>query len=108
MEKAEHDLAETKRDLEVYKKAFCIAERDRHDLEERFEREKQSLNDEICQLRENEARVREERFEQEKQALNEGIFQLKVRSSPPHVQCKVGCFEFPRDKSCSSMMTRWC
>ena len=34
LEEAKHDLAETKRDLEVYKKAFCIAERDRHDLEE--------------------------------------------------------------------------
>ena len=40
LEEAKRDLAETRRDLEVYKKALSTAERDKHDLEERFEREK--------------------------------------------------------------------
>ena len=73
LEKAEHDLAETKRDLEVRKKALYISDSGRRDLEERFEREKQALIDEICRLREREARVRNERFEQERQDLNDGI-----------------------------------
>ena len=73
LEKAEHDLAETKRDLEVCKKALYISDSGRRDLEERFEQEKQALIDEICRLREREARVRDERFEQERQDLNDGI-----------------------------------
>ena len=74
-------LEETNRDLAVYKKALCNAERDMRDLAERFEQEKQALNDEIRQLREYVMHGREERFEQEKQTLNDGILQLKVRSS---------------------------
>jgi len=44
-------LEDTKRDLEVFKKAYYKAERDMHDREERFELEKQALSDEINQLR---------------------------------------------------------
>lgn len=73
MEKAEHDLAETKRDLEVCKKALYISDSDRRDLEGRFEREKQALIDEISRLREREAPVRDGRFEQERQDLNDRI-----------------------------------
>lgn len=85
LEEAKRDLAETRRDLEVYKMAFSIADRDKRNLEERFQQEKQALNDEIRQLRERGAQGREETFEQEKQALTDGILQLKVRPSlaPP-------------------------
>lgn len=44
-------LEETKRDLEVFKKAYYKAERDMHDREAWFEQEKQTLNDEIHQLK---------------------------------------------------------
>ena len=44
-------LEEAKRDLEVFKKAYYKAEREMHDREERFEQEKQTLSDEIHQLR---------------------------------------------------------
>jgi hypothetical protein len=44
-------LEEAKCDPEVFKKAYYKAERDMHDREERFEREKQALNDEIRELR---------------------------------------------------------
>jgi len=56
-------LEETKRDLEVFKKAYYKAEREMHD--------------------------REARFEQEKQAWNDEIHQLKVRLFPPHIQHEV-------------------
>jgi len=83
LEEAKRHLAETRLDLEVYKKAFSIAERDRRDLEERFEHEKQALNDEIRQLKERAGMYDGEgMFEQEKQALNDGILQLKVRLFP--------------------------
>ena len=82
LEEAKRDLAETRLDLEVYKKAFSIAERDRRDLEERFEQEKRTLNDEIRQLRQRGMYGSEERFEQERQALKDGILQLKVRPFP--------------------------
>lgn len=87
LEEAKRDLAETRRDLEAYKKAFSIAERDRH-LEERFERERQTLNDEIRQLRERGIRGYEEVFEQEKQALNDGILRLEVSLFPPKFDAK--------------------
>ena len=72
-------LEETNRDLAAHKKALCNAERDMRDLAEKFEQEKQALNDEIRQLREYGMHDREERFEQ---ALNDGILQLKVRLPP--------------------------
>ena len=72
LEQAEHDLAETKRDLEVYKEAFYNAERDKRDLEERFEKEKQALNDEIRQLRENSMQGCEEGLEREGRDLGDG------------------------------------
>lgn len=77
-------MEETRRDLGVYKRAFSIAERDKRDLEERFEREKQALSDENRQLRERGMHVHEERFERARQALNDGILQLKVRLFPLH------------------------
>jgi len=43
--------------------AYYNAEREIHDLGERFEWEKQVLNDEIHRLREHEAHCREGRFE---------------------------------------------
>ena len=73
------DLAGTRCDLEAYKKALSIAERDKRDLEERFKQEKQVLNDEIRQLRERVMQDREELFEREKRALNDGILRFKVR-----------------------------
>ena len=76
MEETEHDLEETRRDLAVFKRAFLNAERDKHHLKERFEQEKQALNDEIRQLREPGIHGRVEMFEQ---ALKDGILQLKVR-----------------------------
>ena len=95
LEEAERDLAETRRDLDVYKKAFSIAERDKRDLEERFERERQTLSDEIRQLKERDAHGGG--FEQEKQALNDGIHQLKVRL--PSIQFEVvGHFGYLRQK----------
>lgn len=76
-----------KRDMKVYKRAFFSAERDRHDLEERFEREKQALNDEIRQLRERDTHAYEERLEQERQVLKDAIFQFKViLLSPPNAR----------------------
>ena len=45
-------LEEAKRDLEAFKNAYYRAERDMRDLEARFEKEKQALNDEIRWLRE--------------------------------------------------------
>ena len=79
------DLAETKRDMKAYKRALFSAGRDRHDLEERFEREKQALNDEVRQLRERGMRTYEE-------ALNDGILRLKVRlllPCPMQGRCRV-------------------
>ena len=98
LEGTKRDLEETRRDLEVYKKAFSTAERDKRDLEERFEQEKQALNDEIRELRDRVIHGQEERFEQEKQALNDGILQLKVRLFPPQSDTNLafGCFGFPR------------
>ena len=78
LDEAKHDLEETKRDLEVFKRAFLNAERDKHDLKERFEQEKQALNDEIRRLREPGMHGRAEMFEQ---VLKDGILQLKVRPS---------------------------
>jgi len=52
LEGAKRDLAETRRELEAYKEAALIAERNRRDLEERFEQERQALKAEIRQLRE--------------------------------------------------------
>ena len=72
LEEAEHDLAETKRDLEVYKEAFYNMERDKRDLEERFEKDKQALNDEIRQLRENGMQGCEEGLEREGRDLGDG------------------------------------
>ena len=71
LEEAEHDLTETKRDLEVYKEAIFTAEREKRDLEKRFEKEKQVLNDEIRQLRENGMQGREG-LEHERQVLGDG------------------------------------
>jgi len=76
-------LEEARRDLDMYKKAFFDAERAKRDLEERFEEEKQALNDEIRQLRECSVHGLGERFGQGAQALNDGIPQLKVRLFPP-------------------------
>ena len=83
--------------MKVYERAFFNAERDRHDLEERFEREKQALNDEIRQLREHGMHVYEERLKQERQVLEDGIFQLKVNAFFLHIRCEVivRCFGFP-------------
>ena len=95
LEEAKRDLAETRRDLEVYKKAFSIAEQDKRDLKERLEQEKQARNDEIRQLRERSMYGGEERFEQEKQALKDGILQLKVRAFP-HIRYEaIGCLGSP-------------
>ena len=44
-------LGEAKRELEAFKKAYYKAEGEMHDREERFEQEKQALNDEIHQLK---------------------------------------------------------
>jgi len=66
LEEAKRDLAETRRDLEAYKEAVSIAERDRRDLEESFEQERQALRAEIRQLRERGMQGGEGRFEQEK------------------------------------------
>jgi hypothetical protein len=44
-------LEETKRDLDVFKKAYYKAEREIREHEERFEQEKRTLNDEIIQLK---------------------------------------------------------
>ena len=65
LEDAKRDLAETRRNLEAYKEAFSIAERDRRDLEERFEQERQALKTEIRQLKERDMQGSEARFEQE-------------------------------------------
>jgi len=65
------------------KRAFSIAERDKRDLEERFERERQALNDEIRQLKERAMYGYEEMFKQGRQALDDGIIQLKVKFFPP-------------------------
>ena len=81
-------LEEAKRDLEVYKKAFFIAEREKRDLEERFGQERLALNDEIRQLKERGTHNHEERFEREREALNDGILELKVRLFPP-IESKV-------------------
>ena len=101
-------LEETNRDLAVYKKALCNAERDMRDLAERFEQEKQALNDEIRQLREYGMRDREERFEQEKQALNDGILQLKVRLPPCSMQDHLRTFRVLPHKWFSCMVTGLC
>ena len=77
LEETKRDLAETKRDMKAYKRALFSAERERHDLEERFEREKRALNEEVRQLRERDMRTYEE-------ALNDGILRLKVRLFPPY------------------------
>lgn len=68
LEEAKRDLEETKRELAVYK---AKAERGRHDLEERFEREKQALSDEIRQLRGRNMHDREEILEQGRRTLDE-------------------------------------
>jgi len=44
-------LREVQQDLRAFKKAYYRAESEMHDLEEKFEREKQALNDEIHRLR---------------------------------------------------------
>jgi len=56
-------LEEAKRDLEAFKNAYYRAERDMRDLEGRFEKEKQELNEEIRWLRECSTHCHEERFE---------------------------------------------
>ena len=73
LEEAKRDLAEMRRNVEVYK-ALYIAECDRRDLEQ----EKRALKDEIHELKERSMHGREEKFEQEQRALNDGILQLKV------------------------------
>ncbi|KAF9645684.1 hypothetical protein BDM02DRAFT_3101039, partial [Thelephora ganbajun] len=50
-------LEETKRDLEVFKKAYYKAESEMHDREARFEQERQALADEIYHLKAREKRV---------------------------------------------------
>ena len=56
-------LEEAKRDLEAFKNAYYRAERDMRDLEGRYEKERQALNDEIRWLRECGIHCREERLE---------------------------------------------
>jgi len=97
LEEAKQDLVEARRDLEAYRRAFSTTERDRRDLEERSEREKQALNDEIRQLKERGMPGREEWFEQAKQALNDGILQLRVRLFPRVCDAK---FRLPSYKRC--------
>ena len=65
LEEAKRDLAETRRDLEAYKEALSIAERDRRDLEERFKQERQALKAVIRQLEKCNMQGGEARFEQE-------------------------------------------
>ena len=52
LEEARRDLEETKRDLALHKEALSNSKRDRNDLEEMFEHERQALSDEIRRLRE--------------------------------------------------------
>lgn len=76
-------LEEANRDLDVFKKAYYRAEREMQDYKARFELEKQSLSDEI--------------------------HQLKVRLSlSPHIQCEAlgGRFKMFRHKLISCMTTR--
>lgn len=81
MEQAKRELEEAKYELALYKKA---AECERHNLEARFEQEKQALNDEVHQLRERGGRGHEEKFGHEERTLNGGILQPKVRVFLPY------------------------
>lgn len=44
-------IEEARRDLEVFKKAYMSAERDKTEAEEKFEKEKKVLTDELSALR---------------------------------------------------------
>ena len=97
-QRQERLLEEAKRELAICKKALSDAECAKHDLEERFEQEKQALNDEIYQLRECGVRGLEEGFEQRKQApsLEDAVPQLKVRYfSPPSLVPNARVFQPP-------------
>lgn len=91
LEKAKRDLAETRRNLEAYKWAFSISERDRHDLEQ----EKQALKDEIRQLKGRGMHGCEETFEQERRTLNDWILRLEVKPFPHISDTRLSVFRVP-------------
>ena len=95
LEEARRDLKETKRDLALHKEALSNSKRDRRDLEERFEHERQVLGDEIRQLGESVAHAYEEGPRQGKKALDDGILKLKVSPLLYLIDIVIAFFECP-------------